>query len=69
MVPPRFLRLLSMNQHRKCTHCDKRAMAYRLEEDGSRIYLCVDHVPGGEVISKRPQLRLVVPARPKSDDS
>jgi len=43
-------------------------MAYRLEGDGSRIYLCEDHVPGEEVIRKRPQLRLVVPARPKPGD-
>jgi hypothetical protein len=55
-----------MSQHRKCTHCDKRAMAYRLEEDGSRIYLCVDHVPGDEVVGKRPQLRLVVPPKAES---
>jgi hypothetical protein len=39
-------------------------MAYRLEEDGSRSYLCEDHLPteperqdGGE----RPKLRLVPP--------
>jgi len=58
-----------MGQRQKCVHCDKRAMAYRLEGDGSRIYLCEDHVPGGEVTKGRPQLRLVVPARPKPDDS
>jgi hypothetical protein len=42
-------------------------MAYRLEEDGSRIYLCVDHVPGEE--DKRPSkpyLRLVHPPNTKS---
>jgi len=50
----------------KCTHCDKRAMAYRLEEDGSRIYLCVDHIPGDEQ-QKRPKLRLVVP--PKAEET
>jgi hypothetical protein len=43
-------------------------MAYRLEADGSRIYLCENHVPFEEkedtVI---PKLRLVQPPRPETD--
>jgi hypothetical protein len=52
-----------MGNHRKCVHCDKPAMAYHLEGDGSRIYLCEDHVPcGDEEHTSRPELRLVPPS-------
>jgi len=57
-----------MDQNRKCAYCEKRAMAYRLEGDGSRLYLCVDHIPGGEEeLHRRPKLRLVPLTQPKVD--
>jgi hypothetical protein len=31
--------------HRKCVKCEKRAIAYQLGRDGSRIDLCEDHLP------------------------
>ena len=43
-------------------------MAYRLEDDGSRIYLCVDHLPSEEKEAvAKPKLRLVQPSPPKND--
>jgi hypothetical protein len=30
---------------RKCTSCGQPAYAYRLEPDGSRVYLCLKHLP------------------------
>ena len=44
-------------------------MAYRLEADGSRIYLCENHVPFEEKKEDRaiPKLRLVYPPQPKTD--
>ena len=52
----------------KCAYCDKRAAAYRLEGDGSRLYLCVNHIPGGEEeLTRRPKLRLVPLTQPKAE--
>ena len=59
-----------MSQNRKCAFCDKRAMAYRLEGDGSKLYLCPDHIPGGEEeLTRRPKLRLVPLSQPKPDSA
>jgi hypothetical protein len=33
---------------RKCSKCGKRAIAYHLEQDGTRTDLCEDHVPVGD---------------------
>jgi len=30
---------------RKCIRCEKRAIAYQLGRDGSRVDLCEDHLP------------------------
>jgi hypothetical protein len=32
----------------KCSFCGKKAFAFRLEADGSRIYLCITHLPERE---------------------
>lgn len=57
-----------MGQNHKCAYCDKRAVAYRLEGDGSRLYLCVNHIPGGEEeLTRRPKLRLVPLTQPKAE--
>jgi hypothetical protein len=59
-----------MGQHRKCVYCDKPAMAYRLGEDGSRTYLCEDHVPCGENETQNrspPELRMMQPPTIKDD--
>lgn len=63
-MAPHFLRFHKMGSYRKCIHCDRQAMAYRLEEDGSKSYLCEDHLPTDpEKIEdgQRPKLRLVPP--------
>ncbi len=57
-----------MSNHRKCVYCNKPAMAYRLEDDGGRVYLCEDHIPGGEnENAAAPELRLVQPGNAKSE--
>lgn len=43
-------------------------MAYRLEEDGGRTYLCEEHIPCGEDESTAaPQLRLAQPPNAKAE--
>lgn len=37
-----------MVRRQKCVYCEKRAIAYRLEPDGGKIFLCEDHMPAGE---------------------
>jgi hypothetical protein len=32
-------------ERKRCHYCNKPAAAYRLESDGSRTYLCLDHIP------------------------
>jgi len=32
---------------RTCSCCGKTAIAYRIEADGSKTYLCEDHLPAG----------------------
>ena len=44
-------------------------MAYRLEDDGGRVYLCEDHIPGGEnENASTPGLRLVPPPNSKASE-
>ena len=31
-----------------CSSCGKPAFAYRLEADGTKIYLCLKHLPSGD---------------------
>jgi hypothetical protein len=57
-----------MGNHRKCVYCNRPAMAYRLEDDGGRVYLCEDHVPcGEEEKASTPGLRLVRPPNVKAE--
>lgn len=43
-------------------------MAYRLEDDGGRVYLCEDHVPCGDTENiAAPKLRLVQPPNTKEE--
>ena len=54
-----------MSRNQKCAYCGERAMAYRLE---GRLYLCPDHIPGGEQERiRRPKLRLVPLTQPKTE--
>jgi CDGSH-type Zn-finger protein len=34
-----------MHERQKCAYCGKTAFAYRLEPDGSKTWLCTDHLP------------------------
>ena len=49
--------------HRKCIKCEKRAIAYQLGRDGSRIDLCEDHLPTETidsaimVVKREPEIR------------
>lgn len=57
-----------MGSHRKCIYCDRPAMAYRLEGDGSRAYLCEDHIPCAEdEHTAAPKLRLEQPPNAKAE--
>jgi hypothetical protein len=31
--------------HKKCSLCERPAIAYRLESDGTKTYLCDGHIP------------------------
>jgi hypothetical protein len=67
-LAPHFTRSLEMGNHRKCVHCDRPAIAYRLEDDGGRVYLCEDHIPCGENENiAAPKLRLVQPPNTKAE--
>jgi hypothetical protein len=35
-------------KRQKCSSCGKDAFAYRIEADGSKTYLCLQHFPEGE---------------------
>ena len=37
-------------EHRRCICCAAPAHAYRLEPDGTRIYLCLEHLPTWESV-------------------
>ncbi len=44
-----------MGRNTKCVFCHKPANAYRLESDGSKTYLCLDHIPVTEQIPAKDQ--------------
>ena len=44
-----------MGKHAHCVFCHKPANAYRLEADGSKTYLCLDHIPVTEQIPAKDQ--------------
>jgi hypothetical protein len=56
-------RFLSMQRH-KCSACGRDAFAYRLEEDGTKTYLCLDHLPTG----KAPDPNVAAPRRDANSD-
>jgi hypothetical protein len=35
-------------EKRVCSLCGKRAIAYRVEENGGKTYFCAAHLPDGE---------------------
>jgi hypothetical protein len=49
-------------QSHKCARCGKPAIAYQQESDGSRIFLCPDHIPIEEH-NALPEIRF--PNKPK----
>jgi hypothetical protein len=56
-----------MGKQSRCVFCHKHANAYRLEADGSKTYLCLDHIPVTEQVPVKDQ---AVPAgfkKPKQD--
>ena len=54
-----------MGKKSKCVFCHKSANAYRLEGDGSKTYLCLDHIPVTEQIPVKDRVTTV--EKPKQD--
>jgi hypothetical protein len=51
---------------RKCSCCEKDALAYLIEADGARIYLCLDHFPNHDAPHYGDQQKM--PSRRKPED-
>jgi hypothetical protein len=51
-------------KRQKCSACGKNAFAYRLEEDGTKTYLCLNHLPTG----KAPDAAEIAPHRDGNRD-
>jgi hypothetical protein len=45
-----------MGKKQECVFCHKPANAYRLEGDGSKTYLCLDHIPVTEQVTAQDRL-------------
>jgi hypothetical protein len=41
-----------------CSSCGKPAFAYRLEADGTKTYVCLKHLPGGDAPNNDDQYNL-----------
>jgi hypothetical protein len=45
-----------MGKKQECVFCHKPANAYRQEGDGSKTYLCLDHIPVTEQVTAQDRL-------------
>jgi hypothetical protein len=56
-----------MGKQSECVFCHKHANAYRLESDGSKTYLCLDHIPVTEQVAIKKEAAPVAFKKPKQD--
>jgi hypothetical protein len=54
-----------MGKHAHCVFCHKPANAYRLEDDGSKTYLCLDHIPVTEQVPAKDEAATAELKKPK----